>query len=298
MFAVRVSGRVGAPEVGNGAPSNVAPLEVTQWEVTSVRRRLFSAAAFHVSFGAGMGNEPGGLIGALFDEVHRASSSLSAWGVAWARVLPTVLVVPAFGLGVLPVSLRVIIAFALALAIAPAVQVPLLAGEGSWLHLIVRELLSGLPVAVAASVSLWAAVVAGGVGDVAAGTARLARPSPLGRDAPPLSMLLGLAASIAFLNGGGATRVAARLVVAKVSGPPLGRAVTDLATGIGMGASIGGPLLVVALVMDLATAIVTRESAFLRASVMAPLRSLIVLVAAAVLLDRMAEAAVVLGNEL
>jgi type III secretory pathway component EscT len=186
----------------------------------------------------------------------------------------------------------------LAVAFAPAMHVAPFHAPDSWLLVVMREALLGVPVAVGASVSLWAAVVAGAVGDAAAGTGRLVRrTTPFGGDAPPLSLLVGLAASIAFLAGGGVTRLAARLAASASAGAgaPLEAAVMDLATGVGVGASIGAPLLVVGMVVDLASAIVAREQPTARGTG-ATLRTLIVLVAAAVLLDRMAEAVVVFGR--
>ena len=46
----------------------------------------------------------------LIDHLGAYGFDLSAWGLAWARVLPTVLIVPAFGLGLFPVSARLVLA--------------------------------------------------------------------------------------------------------------------------------------------------------------------------------------------
>jgi flagellar biosynthetic protein FliR len=240
---------------------------------------------------------PHGLLDAILAEVAAEGQSLSAWGVAWARVLPTVLFVPVFGLAVLPVALRFALGFVLALAIAPLVHTPVVPAPTAWLIVLISEFARGVPVAAAASVSLWAAMVAGGVADL---TTRASR-TKLGRlafaDGSPFSTLLFLAASVSFLQLGGAERIAVRLGASDFGGAaPLAGAVRDLAAGIELGVGIGAPLLVIALVLDLVILMATRELRALRPeSTLAPLRSLVLFVATAALLDRMAEAVATRG---
>src|SRR5262245_57801196 len=97
---------------------------------------------------------PNGLLDAILAEVSAEGQSRSAWGVAWARVLPTALLVPAFGLAILPVALRLAIGFVLALSIAPLLHAPVLAPQAAWPLVLASEFARGLPVAAAASVSL------------------------------------------------------------------------------------------------------------------------------------------------
>lgn len=242
---------------------------------------------------------PAAIIEALATEVHAAGGSLVLWGIAWARVLPTVLLVPAFGLGVVPPFLRVAIGFALAVSFAPALHATALATSAPWPVLLAGALGRGVPVAVAASVSLLAAMVAGGVADTAAGLSRArAASTPFGAGSSPLATLMALAAAVVFLDTGSAAAVVTRL---SASGPdsaePLARAAFDLAAGVGLGAAIGAPILVVAVVLDLATLVAARELPALRVpSTLAPLRTLVVLVATAALLDRMVEAVLVQGT--
>jgi flagellar biosynthetic protein FliR len=234
---------------------------------------------------------------ALVTELDGEHGALVGWGVAWARVLPTVFIVPAFGLGVLPASLRAAMALALAVGIAPALAPAALASTTAWPALLGAELLRGVPIALAAAVALYAAQVAGGVVDSAGRATRLAlRDGPVGSRLTPFSSLFGLGAAIVFLANGSA----ARLVAALGTEPPfesahLARVAAELATGIGLGASVGAPVLVAALAADVATGIVARERSFVSVEALfAPLRTLFVLVATAALLDRMLEAVVLL----
>jgi flagellar biosynthetic protein FliR len=240
----------------------------------------------------------GQILDAIFAELHGEGQSLAAWGIAWARLLPTVMIVPAFGLGIVPASLRWAMALALAVAIAPGIQ-PASAGPmAPWPALLAAEALRGVSMAVAASIALWAATVAGGVADTASrGTRLVAIDGPSGRRATPVATLLGLAAAIVFLEGGSAARLVARashLDPFHVSA--FSRVALDLAAGIAIGSSIGAPVLVAALGVDMANGIVARDRggpSF--ESLFAPLRTVVVLVVTAALLDRMLEAAIVLS---
>ena len=85
---------------------------------------------------------------------------LVAFGLAWARALPTIALVPAFGLRALPAPARGIVALALAAAFwpaaAPAARVDTAV---PWIALALEQILLGLPIAVAAAVPLWAATM-------------------------------------------------------------------------------------------------------------------------------------------
>jgi len=212
--------------------------------------------------------------------------------------LPTALLVPAFGFGVIPASLRWAMALALAVAIAPAVQPALVVETAPWPALLAAEALRGLPIALSAATALWVAAVAGGVADTAQRGAHLAvMDGPLGRGATPLATLLGLGAAIVFLDAGGAARLVGRLAhLDPFHVTAFSRVALDLAAGIGIGASVGAPVLVAAIGVDVATGIVARDRAVPSLeSVFVPLRALVVLVVTAALLDRILEAAIVLA---
>jgi type III secretory pathway component EscT len=233
---------------------------------------------------------PEGIVDALVEEAGRNGPGFAAWGVAWARIAPTVLFVPAFGLGVLPVALRIAIGFSLAVAVAPAVHPAGALVGPAWPAALLREAAFGIPVAIAASVPVWAATVAGGVADTAIFGRLGAGRRSFARDATPLGTLLGIAVSVVWLRGPGLTEAVTALGRPEPGGA-WSRAVFELAAGLDVGCAVGAPLLVVALLVDLATLVAARESAVLRSPAVArPLRALVVLLGAAALLDRMAAA--------
>ena len=60
------------------------------------------------------------LLASLLEALERSGIDPLAWVAAWARLLPSVLLIPAFGLRGLPALGRVLFAFFLAGAVAPA----------------------------------------------------------------------------------------------------------------------------------------------------------------------------------
>ena len=238
-----------------------------------------------------------GILDAILAETSASGQSLAALGIAWARVLPTAFLVPAFGFGFLPLSLRIAMGFGLAVSVAPAVSSTLVGAGAPWPMLLVGEVARGVPVAIVAATALFVATVAGGVTDAALGLRLRTLGAPFGRDGGPFAVLLGLAAAILFLDGGGATRIAQQLLRAEIAtAGPLANAVRDLAAGIDIGASIGAPLLVIAGVIEITIGLASREFGTLRfATIAPPLRALAVLVGAAVLFERMAEGIAVFG---
>lgn len=216
-------------------------------------------------------------------EFRESGLDLSAWSMASARMLPTVLIVPAFGAGFLPIAVRFGIGVALAASIAPVMQGPpagSVLSTPSFLALI-GEALRGVPVAVAAASSLWAAMVAGGLADTT-----LPLPSRRSRAATgPLSGLLGLAASVVFLETAGPERVAERLSSTLVPLAAVRAGVRDLTAGLDVGVSLALPILVVALTMDVAVALAERELPLGKSLPSASIRTLAVLVASSALFD-------------
>jgi type III secretory pathway component EscT len=234
---------------------------------------------------------PAGILDAVLAELHGERQSLLGWGVAWARVMPTLFVVPAFGLGMLPPALRAAMALGLAVALAPALTPVAAFSPMPWPALLAAEALRGLPIALSAAIALWVAAIAGGIADTAGRASRF----PGG--ATPLATLFGLGAAIVFLENGSAARLVARLADERpFATASLSRAALDLAAGIGLGVGIGAPLLVAAVGIDVANGLVARERASLSVEdLFASLRTIVVLVATAALLDRMVEAAILLS---
>jgi flagellar biosynthetic protein FliR len=234
---------------------------------------------------------------ALLRELDAGRGTLVGWAIAWARVLPALFVVPAFGLGLLPASLRVAMALAFAVGIAPALHPTDVELTAPWPAVLVAEALRGVPIALTAAVALWVASFAGGVVDRSGRATRLAVIDGPGAQLTPLSTLFGLLAAVVFLSNGSAARLVARLSEAgPFTSSALGRAAFDVATGIGLGASIGVPVLIAALALDVAVGIVARErSALSFEALYPPLRTAVVLIATAALLDRMLEAVFLLS---
>jgi type III secretory pathway component EscT len=129
-------------------------------------------------------------------ELARGGLVPSAWLFAAARVLPSTLLVPAFGLGALPTPARVGFAFILAASVAPALALSLPAGELS-VAAALGAIVAGLPVAVGAAAGLWVAAMAGNLLDALRGNEHLAPFAGVGSEASPLGVLLSLGAAVA-----------------------------------------------------------------------------------------------------
>lgn len=212
-------------------------------------------------------------------------ASLGPFALALARVTPAVALVPAFGPGQLPASTRAVLAAAFALVLAPAF--PARAELPSALALL-SEVAAGLPVAVAAAAALWGASLVGGLADELRAAREAPPPRLLGEAGSPSAYLVGTLAALLFLRGGGPER----LLFALLSAPPpdasvLAALVVRLVAAVQLALAIGAPLLVVAAVGELIGALISRASRPAQlGAVLAPLRSLLVLVAFALLLDR------------
>jgi type III secretory pathway component EscT len=215
---------------------------------------------------------------------------LAAMGLAWARVFPTVSLVPAFGLKALPTSARGILALALAASIYPAL-VPIVQTERSlpWVVLALEQIVLGLPVALAASIPLWAATMAGGLVDTLRGSQDGPGLAVVEGRASSFGILLSLLASVVFLSTGGPARAAAALTSYELPGHPLLAATHDLVAGIGIAVAIGGPLLAAAVVLEVAFALVARAASPAQVhALFAPLRAIGLLAVVAVVLERLA----------
>jgi flagellar biosynthesis protein FliR len=216
------------------------------------------------------------------------SDALLRWAVAWARAVPTVILVPAFGLRLLPVPLRLVMGVALAVAVIPAVSPA--QGTLIWPALVLGEMARGLPLAITAATALWIATMAGGVIDNLRDPGARAAASLEGA-ATPLGTLLSLLAGIFFLEAGGAARVAeAVMEVPSEVGQPLRAATLGLARGIGVAVAIAAPIVVVAIVIDVVLALIYRTASSSADAITSTLRPILLLAVAAVALDRMAAA--------
>jgi type III secretory pathway component EscT len=215
--------------------------------------------------------------------------TLGALGLAWARAMPSVALVPAFGLRAVPAPARMVMGLALAASVFPALAPVASNASLPWPVLLAVEVARGLPVAVAAAVPLWAATMAGGLADALRGSQEmLSVPTVEGRTTPmgaPLS-LLGCAI---FLATGGPARVVTALALRPAPSQPLVAAANDLVAGITLAVALGGPLLTAAVVVEIAAALVARAASPAQVhALLAPLRALAALAVMALVFDRLA----------
>lgn len=213
---------------------------------------------------------------------------LRGWALAWARVTPALTLVPAFGLNALPAQTRAALGLALALSIAPSLQpLQLSAPFGVALML---EAARGLPVALAAAGALWAAGMAGGLADNLRG-AREAQTLPvLDEDVTPLGALLSLLVALLFLETGGAARVAAALASSvTISHDLLWQVTLGLTHAIELALAVAAPVVAVSIIAELANALIARSATPAHVvALLAPLRSVLILIVFGLLFERMA----------
>ncbi|MEY2936327.1 MAG: hypothetical protein RL033_7076 [Pseudomonadota bacterium] len=233
---------------------------------------------------------PPELLPLLLAELSRWGLDPEGWLRGVARLIPTVLLVPAFGLRALPFPAQLLFAFILAASTLPqaAVHQPL---QGPWLLALLGEVASGLPVAVSASATIWAAAMAGNLLDELRGAQHPGEFPVVDSDSGPFGVLLSLAASISFLEFGGPARLAEALASGAAVAPfNVWALVHGAITGIQLAVLIAAPLLVVLLVIEVFHALVARvTSPGLWLPLLAPLRALSLLAITALLLDRLVE---------
>ena len=213
---------------------------------------------------------------------------LRGWALAWARVTPALTVLPAFGLNALPVQTRAALGLALAVSIAPSLQPAQLSAPFAIALLL--ETARGLPVALAASGALWAAGMAGGLTDNIRGARETQALPIVDEDTSPLGALLSLLVALLFLEGGGAARVAAALSSnVTASYGTIWQVAVGLTNAVELALAVAAPIVAVAIVLELANALIARAATPAHVvALLAPLRSILILVAFALLFERMA----------
>jgi type III secretory pathway component EscT len=215
---------------------------------------------------------------------------LSALAVSWARALPTVLIVPAFGLKALPTPMRVVLGATIAIAIFPAMApVIALRAHEPWISSAFEQIVSGIPIALATAIPLWAATMAGGAIDTARGVDSKKEFPVVEKGATEIGVFFSLLASAIFLATGGPARVANQLISAHLGAHPVLAAVHDLVGGITAAVAIAAPILTASIVVDAGLALANRASSPvpLGAS-MAPVRTMALFVRLALVLERIA----------
>jgi type III secretory pathway component EscT len=218
-----------------------------------------------------------------------------AYVLAWARVLPIVVLVPAFGLSGVAAPVRVALGLGMAGTIAPALRAVPALGLPLWLEC-AGEAFRTLPFALGTAALLWAALMAGGLAD----NLRAARDTvelPVFEDATtPFGALFGLLVALGFLETGGAARVVSALAEPRLH-TSFAIAAERLAESVGIAVGVAAPLIAGSVLIELSAALVARSaSPAYVAPVLAPLRSLGVLFVAWLALDRMVELLVLLAG--
>lgn len=215
---------------------------------------------------------------------HTEGLDLGALGLAWARVAPAIVLVPAFGLRATPAAFRTALGLLLAASIAPAL--PAIAPEGPWAGALLRELLRGLPLALSAALPIWIATMTGGVVDALRGAQDGASLPVLDGKQGALGALWSLIACVGFLSSGGPARVAMAAIE-----PPAGlgalTALWSLSSGVTIAVAVAAPVLGAALLVEVALALVARAATPASlSSVLSIGRGAIVLVLTALLFER------------
>jgi type III secretory pathway component EscT len=229
---------------------------------------------------------PQSLIGSVSDALGAAGVDLAKVGMGWARAMPMVTLVPAFGLRALPPAARMLMGLCFALCIFPAM--PAVEPTMPWALMLLVQAARGLPVAVATAVPLWAATMAGGIADTLRGSQATATALTVEGPSTPLGVPLSLLASWLFLSTGGPARVVAALASAD-SGPSVSLVAQDIARGVELSVGLAAPLVAASLVVEMATSLIARAAAPAQVhALLAPLRAMGILATLAVALDRMA----------
>jgi type III secretory pathway component EscT len=220
-----------------------------------------------------------------------------AWVLGFARATPAVTLVPAFGLGAVPAPTRLVLGLALGLCIAPALSAEVSAG-GPLVVALGREALVGLPVALLASLSIYVAAMAGGLVDDLRGARESVTLPALPEQMPPVAALFALLAAIAFLETGGASRVASALSSPLLSTRFSWPAVTQAFAGsVELAFAIAAPLAVASVLLETGSALIARAAtpAFI-GPVLAPLKSVALLGVLALVFERISELLTILAH--
>jgi type III secretory pathway component EscT len=217
-----------------------------------------------------------------------------AFLVAWARALPLVTIVPAFGLAAVAVPIRVVLGASMAVAVAPQLRA-VAAADTALPLLLVTEAVRTLPLALATAALLWAAVMAGGLVDNLRGARESSELPLLDEPGPPFAALFGLLMAIAFLEAGGASRLAAALAEPRLA-TTWASGAERLSQAMGLAVALAAPLAIGSVLVELTAGLIARAAspAFVL-SLLAPLRSLALLVLAWLSLDRIVELFVLLA---
>lgn len=234
----------------------------------------------------------------LFDSLAQAvpeATMLRSWLLGAARVMPSVIIVPAFGLRAVPAGARLALALTLGVCVSPALADSDAVPFGLAVTL---QALRGMPTALAAAAALWAASMAGGlIDELSHGRERAHVPiAPAGGGVA--STLFAMVAALAFLETGGPSRIVAALTrQAETVGGLLTQVVRDLLSGVQVAVAVAVPFLVASVFFDVVTNLIARtaQGTSLQ-SLWAPLRALFFLLLLGAMLDRVLALIVLLAT--
>jgi type III secretory pathway component EscT len=228
------------------------------------------------------------IIHSLVEELSAQGVDLAAVGMAWARAMPMVTLVPAFGLRALPAPARMVMGLAFAACIFPAMQ-PGDPASTFWAMGLLVEALKGLPVAIATAVPLWAATMAGGIVDSLRGSQATASAPTVEGQTTPMGVPMSLLACGIFLRTGGPARLVLSLALHPAGIHPVAAIAQDIANGITLAVGLAAPLVAASVVVEIATSLIARAASPAQVhALLAPLRAMAILATLAVALDRMA----------
>ncbi len=225
------------------------------------------------------------IAGSLLLEFQKQGLEFSRYLAALMRVLPSVLIIPAFGLSAVALPIRLTLGAALAFSVAPALSVTV-SGVAPLAYAL--EFARGLPVALSASAVLWASSMTGALADELRGNTGSLRSIGF-ESSTPLGTLLSLMVALVFLVSGGPERLVRALSHENLVFSPLA-AVHDLVAGIGLAVAVAAPLVVVSVVIDVGLALASRVAHPVPLQqVLIPLKPFLLLCVLALLLERMLE---------
>lgn len=217
-----------------------------------------------------------------------AGVDLASWLLALARLIPSLALVPGLGLGVLPLPTRIAIGLSLTASAGWCRQGPTTPLSELSAGRIVYELGAGMPLALAATVSLWAAVETGAVADWLRQDPRRRAVAGLGLPATSLGTVLGLLSVVGFLGAGGPARLASASLWPAPKALELPALAAQLVLGIDLAVHLAAPLLAGAVVLGLTQGLLGRL--FDVRALGNSARALLLLCLAAILLESTQEA--------
>ncbi len=195
---------------------------------------------------------------ALVTVLGAEGTDLGALGRAWARLAPTVTLVPVFGLKATPATMRAALGLLLAASLAPAWSGPSPAA-GPWVTELAREAARGVPLAIGAAVPIWTALAAGGAIEAVRGGGEGTSLPVFEGKAGPVAVLWGLLACLGFLTTGGPARVALA-ALDPVGADQVITAALSLAAGTQIAVAVAAPILAGAALIEVGLALVARAA--------------------------------------